>query len=108
VAALIATTSPDAAGVRRVVQTFGVDDADAMRVAAQAASEMSGVVFIGTLEGGTALAVGAHPDAGYDAGARVKGALAAVGGRGGGSPRVAQGTVTEPAQMAAVVAALMG
>jgi alanyl-tRNA synthetase len=108
VAALAAATAPDTEGVRRVVHTFDADDADAMRAAAQAASEMPGVVFIGMLEGGTALAVGAHPDGRYDAGARVKAALALVGGRGGGSPRMAQGTVTEPAQVATVVAALLG
>jgi len=108
VAALVAATAADANGVRRVVHTFAPHEAEAMRLAAQAASEMPGVLFIGVLDGGTALAVGAHPDVGYDAGARLKAALALVGGRGGGSPRMAQGTVAEPAQLVAVLEALAG
>jgi alanyl-tRNA synthetase len=56
------------------------------------------------LGGCIVLAVGAKPwgvmvasaaDTGFDAGASLKSALAAVGGRGGGSPRIAQGSVAD-------------
>lgn len=108
VAALAATTTPAADGTRRVVHRFGPDEAAVLRLAAQVASGIPHLVFVGTLEGGTAIAVGAHPDTGFDAGGRLKAALAAVGGRGGGSPQVAQGTVTDPGHLPVVVAALGG
>jgi len=47
--------------------------------------------------------VAASDDAGVDAGAMLKAALAAAGGRGGGSPRLAQGTVPDAAALDAVV-----
>jgi alanyl-tRNA synthetase len=106
-AALADAVAPDASGVRRVVHALPSADADWLRLLAQAAGELAGVCFIGTVDGGTALAVGSHADTGYDAGARLKAALAAVSGRGGGSPRVAQGTVAEPGQVAVVVMALV-
>jgi len=107
-AALATATTPDASGVCRVVHVVPAADAEWLRLLAQAASETAGVVFVGTVEGGTALAVGSHADTGYDAGGRLKAALALVGGRGGGSPRMAQGTVAEPAQLVAVLEALAG
>lgn len=106
VAALAAEALPDARGTRRVVYTFLPHEAEMLTLAVQAASRVSGFVLIGVLDGGTAVAVGAHPESDFDAGARLKAALAAVGGRGGGSPRVAQGTVPEPGLLAGVVAAL--
>ncbi len=107
VAALVAATMPDAAGVRRVRHTVLPAESAWLRPMAQAASEVTGVYFVGSIDGGTALAVGAHADTGYDAGARIKAALASVGGRGGGSPQVAQGTVPDAATLPTLVAGLL-
>jgi alanyl-tRNA synthetase len=54
--------------------------------------------------GGVLLAASA--DSGVDAGQTLRPALQAAGGRGGGSPRVAQGTVASPSALPAVIAAL--
>jgi alanyl-tRNA synthetase len=49
----------------------------------------------------------ASEDSGLNAGVMLKATLAAHGGRGGGSPRVAQGTVGDAASLEAIVAALL-
>jgi alanyl-tRNA synthetase len=46
-------------------------------------------------------------DSGIDAGRTLKERLAAVGGRGGGSPRLAQGSVPDLAALESVVATLV-
>jgi alanyl-tRNA synthetase len=108
VASLAADAQPGPDGTRRVTYTFPPEEAEMLSLAVKAASRVPGLLFIGLVDGGTAVAVGAHPDTGVDAGARLKAALASVGGRGGGMSRVAQGTMAEPGQVAAVVAALLG
>jgi len=50
-------------------------------------------LFVATLERPPSILLATSADTGVDAGAVLKAALAAVGGRGGGSPRVAQGSV---------------
>jgi alanyl-tRNA synthetase len=50
--------------------------------------------------------VAASDDVGVDAGAVLKAALTPAGGRGGGSPRLAQGTVPSPTALDGVVAAV--
>ncbi len=52
------------------------------------------------------LLVGASADSGVNAGALLKAALQAAGGRGGGSPTIAQGTVPDDAALTAVLTAL--
>jgi alanyl-tRNA synthetase len=82
----------DGAG-RRLVAARGA--ADLLRDVAQASAALSRVVFVGVAETSDAPAsvvVGASGDSGVDAAAALKRALQAVGGRGGGSPRLAQGT----------------
>jgi alanyl-tRNA synthetase len=46
-------------------------------------------------------------DSGVDAGRLLKEKLAAVGGRGGGSPRLAQGSVPDAGAVESVVASLV-
>lgn len=104
---MAADAVPDANGTRRVTYTFAPDETETLSLAVKAASRIAGLIFIGLLDGGTAVAVAAHPETGYDAGERLKAALALVGGRGGGSSRVAQGTVAEPEQVAVVLRALL-
>jgi alanyl-tRNA synthetase len=53
------------------------------------------------------LLVAAAADTGMDAGSVLKAALEASGGRGGGSPRLAQGSVKDPAALDAAVAAVL-
>jgi alanyl-tRNA synthetase len=51
--------------------------------------------------------LGTSEDSGVDAGRLLKEQLAAVGGRGGGSPRLAQGSVPDKASLERLVAALV-
>lgn len=62
-----------------------------LRVMAQAVTRMDGAVFIGTADDGPGIVVAASADSGIDASGLLSPALKAVGGRGGGSPRIAQG-----------------
>jgi alanyl-tRNA synthetase len=101
---LWAATAPGADGIRRVVQWVDIDDA--LRTRAQA--------FVG--EGKAAfLAVSLHPplillaasaDSGIHAGERVKAAVSALGGRGGGSQGLAQGSLPVAVNMDAITETL--
>ena len=62
------------------------------------------VLIVGTSP--TAVLVAASKDAGVDAGATLKTVLAEAGGRGGGSPTLAQGNVPNSGTLDALIAAL--
>jgi alanyl-tRNA synthetase len=85
--------TPDASGIRRLVERRADGSPDEWRHFALAFCELPKAVFVGVTERPPAILVAASSDAGLDAGKALKSALAAVGGRGGGSPRMAQGAV---------------
>ena len=96
----------DANGVRRIrldVQGGAAKDAEPM---VHALLGLGGciVLAVGHKPWGVMLASAA--DTGFDAGAILKPALAGVGGRGGGSPRIAQGSVADEDGARAVASAL--
>ena len=96
----------DASGVRTIV----VRDAgsiDELRALAQAAFALPKVVVVGALNSPPSVLVAASEDSGVDAGKILKERLAAAGGRGGGSPRLAQGSVPDLAAVESVVASLV-
>ena len=96
----------DASGVRTIV----VRDAgsiDELRALAQAAFSLPKVVVVGALNSPPSVLVAASEDSGVDAGKLLKERLAAAGGRGGGSPRLAQGSVPDLAAIESVVASLV-
>jgi alanyl-tRNA synthetase len=71
---------------------------DEARAEAQAVSALPGAaVFLALASEPPAVLLSTSPASGVDAGAALKAALGAVGGRGGGSPRLAQGTVPDAA-----------
>lgn len=99
-------TSPDAGGVRTIV----VRDAtsiDGLRAIAQASFALQRVVVVGALTSPPSVLLASSEDSDIDAGRTLKERLAAVGGRGGGSPRLAQGSVPDLAALESVVAALV-
>ncbi|MGN6392331.1 MAG: alanyl-tRNA editing protein [Gemmatimonadales bacterium] len=104
---LHASRAADAHGRRIVVVREPDGPVERLRPLAQAYGGLAGGVFVGVGERPPALVVAAAPDANLDAGKRLKDALAAHGGRGGGNPRLAQGTVSDPAKLDAVVAAVL-
>ena len=106
-ASLAGAVSPDERGVRRVVYRSDGDPATLLRAMAQAAGAMERLLFIATDTPPPSVYVGTSADSGIDAGAALKAALVAVGGRGGGSARVAQGTAPDPSRLRDVIAAVI-
>lgn len=106
VQALIDGAAPGTDGVRWIIHQVEEESSSLLRAMAQAVGSLERVVLVITTASPPAILVGASADSGCDAGSTLKRALAAGGGRGGGSPRMAQGTAPSPAALAAVVAAL--
>jgi alanyl-tRNA synthetase len=99
-------TTPDSGGLRTVV----VRDAtsiDELRAFAQASFALPRVVVVGALLAPASVLLASSEDSGVDAGRLLKEKLAAVGGRGGGSPRLAQGSVPDADAVESVVASLV-
>jgi alanyl-tRNA synthetase len=97
---------PDANGVRTIV----IRDAgsiDELRALAQAAFALPRVVVVGALVNPPSVLFASSEDSGVDAGRILKERLSAAGGRGGGSPRIAQGSVPDAAALDSIVASLV-
>lgn len=89
-AELVAAAPMGADGVRRVRFEGSSDE---LRRIAQAATELSAVRFVGLSSAPPTIVLAISAGLNGDAGAELKTQLAAVGGRGGGNARLAQGTV---------------
>jgi alanyl-tRNA synthetase len=98
--------APGADGVRRLRAADGMS-ADELRAWAAACAALPATVAAGAVRATRTLAVAVSADIEANAGAILKDALQAVGGRGGGSPRTAQGTVPEDAHVDAVLTAVL-
>jgi alanyl-tRNA synthetase len=98
--------TPDANGTRRISET--ASSMDPLRAMAQAIALLPRAVYVGTVASPPGIVLAASADSGVNAGELLKAALSANGGRGGGSPRVAQGTVPDAAALQKVVSALAG
>jgi alanyl-tRNA synthetase len=97
---------PDENGVRTIV----VRDAgsmDELRTLAQATLSLPRVIVLGSLATPPSVLVAASEDSGVDAGKVLKERLSRLGGRGGGSPRIAQGSVPDPATAESLVSELL-
>lgn len=97
---------PDAKGRRVLRERTREGSPDAWRDFALAYCMLPGAVFIGVSESPPSVLLAVSADAGIDAGQALRGALAAAGGRGGGSPRMAQGSVPSREALDDVVARL--
>jgi len=98
--------TPDANGVRTIV-IRDVSSMDELRTLAQASFALPRVIVAGALENPPSVLVAASEDSGLDAGKWLKERLAAAGGRGGGSPRMAQGSVPDRAAVDSIVETLI-
>jgi len=100
-AELYSGATADPGGLRRVVvrEDRGVER---LRGLAQAVAALPKVVFVGVAASPPGLVVAASQDSGRDAAAMLRSVLAPAGGRGGGTPRLAQGTAPADALEAAV------
>ncbi len=106
VAGLVAAVQPEPTGWRRLVLHPGDQPMATLRQWAAAAVAIPGTLFIATCADPASLIVAAAADTGVDAAAWLAGALDPLGGRGGGSPRVAQGRLADGAALDQAVAQL--
>jgi alanyl-tRNA synthetase len=95
--------APD--GIRQVTQRGEIDDA--MRVRAQAFVAGSKAVFLAISTDPPSILLAASPDSGVHAGERVKAAVTAAGGRGGGNQALAQGSVPSAASLETIAASIL-
>lgn len=98
--------TPDANGVRWLVERRSSGKPDDARIMALAFAALPRAAFVSRIADAPGLLFAASADSGLDAGKQLKEALAAAGGRGGGSPRLAQGTTPDARSLDQVLAAL--
>ncbi len=103
---LATTPSPD--GIRRTIQRGPMDDAMRARAQAFVSSLPAGekAVFLAVCDQPPSLLLAASADSGVHAGDRVKAAVTAFHGRGGGNAQLAQGSVPDSAALAGAEALL--
>ena len=103
---LYTAATPETTGIRRVMVRQEEGSLEALRGLAQAFMSMSKAIFVGAVPSPPAIVLAASEDTGIDAAAMLKSLLTSVGGRGGGSARVAQGIVPGRAQLEVVLESL--
>jgi alanyl-tRNA synthetase len=99
-------TAPEPDGFRRVRRRLERGSVDELRALAQNFTAREKAVFVAALNDPPSVLLAVSADAGIDAGKAVKEAVAAAGGRGGGTPRIAQGSVPNLESLDAVLARL--
>jgi alanyl-tRNA synthetase len=105
---LYAATEPNAVGVRHVIVNDETEGIDGLRGIAQAFATLPKAVFVGSTVSPPAVLLAASPDSGINAGGVLKSLLVSVGGRGGGSATMAQGTVPGREQLGRVLESIGG
>lgn len=101
---LYAKATPDERGRRVYRASEAAGSLEGWRLLAQSyITAGPGAVFCVTTQEPAALLLAASVDVGLHAGRVVKGAVEPLGGRGGGSPQVAQGSLPEPGRLGEVV-----
>ena len=80
---------------------------DELRNLAQAVVALPRALLVGTLADPPSLLFAAAEDTGIDAGRTLREAVTKLGGRGGGSPRIAQGSVPDAGRLAEAVTSVL-
>jgi alanyl-tRNA synthetase len=99
-------TAPDSLGIRRAMKRLPSGGLDSLRAMAQGFCAAPMAVFVGVVEQPPAILFATSQDCGLDSGKILKAALNAVGGRGGGTPRLAQGSAPSVAALEQAVISL--
>jgi len=99
-------TAPAPGGTRLAIVRRDSGSLEDLRPLAQAFAALPAAAFVAVISSPATVLVAASDDARVDAGSVLKPALAAAGGKGGGSPRQAQGSVPNADALDAVVAAV--
>jgi alanyl-tRNA synthetase len=105
---LYAAAPAGATGIRRITVREDGGSVESFRGLAQAYTSLPRAIFIGAVSSPPAVILAASPDSGIDAAGVLKSLLTSVGGRGGGSARLAQGIVPGKAQLETVVGSIGG
>ena len=92
---LYQNTSPGPDGVRRVVRRAASGSLEELRALATSFVAQPQAIFIATLAAPPSVLLATSADSGVDAGQKLKALLIAAGGKGGGTARMAQGSVPE-------------
>ncbi|MBC8090168.1 MAG: hypothetical protein H7Z40_23160 [Phycisphaerae bacterium] len=100
------SATSDAAGVRRVHIALDRGAVKEQEPLAQAIAALGQAVVVITSNEPVGVMLAASADSGVDAGQAIKAAVTAVGGRGGGSPRLAQASLPSADVLVAVRASL--
>ncbi len=100
-------TVPGANGERRVVRRLPKGTMEELRALAQSFTAQPKAVFIGAIDQPASLMLAASADSGIEAGKILQPLLAQAGGRGGGSARMAQGSVPSKEALDQVVQSLL-
>jgi alanyl-tRNA synthetase len=100
---LYRNTAPGSDGVRRLVHRAAAGSLEELRALAQNFTMQPKAVFLATLANPPSVLLATSADAGVDAGQTLKAALAEIGGRGGGTARMAQGSVPDGALLEKVL-----
>jgi alanyl-tRNA synthetase len=100
-------TAPAEDGMRRVTERLERGNLEDLRAVAQNFTAQPKSVFLAAMKEPPSVLLAASGDAGIDAGKLLKAALTEAGGRGGGTARIAQGSVPDAAALERVVARLL-
>jgi alanyl-tRNA synthetase len=90
---LYGAAAPDEAGMRRAERRSPSGNLEDLRAVAQSFTAQAKAVFVAALDDPPAVLLAASADSGLDAGKLLKAVLTEAGGRGGGNPRMAQGSL---------------
>jgi len=101
-----AATTPNGNGLHRLVERQAHGSPEEWRAFALAYCALPRSLVVVASEQPTALLLATSEDSGIDAGKTLHAALQLVGGRGGGSPRIAQGSVPSTAALDEILRAL--
>jgi alanyl-tRNA synthetase len=100
---LYETTAPGPDGLRRVSRRVERGSLEELRAIAQSFTSQPKAIFVAALADPPSVLLAVSSDAGIDAGKLLKASLAETGGRGGGTARIAQGSVGSAEALDAVM-----
>ena len=104
---LYASTSPNANGLRCVERRLPSGNLEEVRALATGFTAQSKAVFVAVLTEPPSILLAVSADSGLDAGKTLQAAVTQAGGRGGGSARMAQGSVRSPENLETAVKAVL-
>ena len=104
---LVEASVPGPRGHRVIAQHVSAGGVDSLRALALAVAGHDNAIFVGSSDDPAAMLLATSASSGVDAGATIKPLLGSLGGRGGGSPRLAQGSLPGAEQVRAAVEAVI-